>query len=293
MSELVVTGTPSIVRLSKDGGVNPLWGEGIALHDGNPAEIVLDLGAIEFIDPITLIRLRGLIDLACTEGCTIKIVSPRGALMRNYLEWMRLGADLPTSCTSDLQIRDSPDSSKVLIPVTRLGTTTDVTELERMLEDLYLAYFEGPLALLADAFTRTIGEISDNATTHGKSSVGGAYVAAQRYSNKRCVIAVGDLGIGIAAHMGRVYAGLDDETAIRLATKEGKSGTGDPQRGFGYQYVIDGIKNARIKSGELSIWSGRSRFRLLAHGGLQARRRAWAVDESTKGTWVRVELVGQ
>ncbi len=217
MSELVVTETTSVVRLSRDGGVNPLWGEGIALHDEYPAEIVLDLGAIEFIDPITLIRLRGLIDLTCTAGCTVAIISPRCTVMRSYLEWMRLGADLPTSCTSDLQTLDSPESSKVLIPVTRLGSTTDVVELERMLEDLYLAYFEGPLALLADAFTRTIGEISDNATTHGRSSFGGAYVAAQRYSNKRCVIAVGDLGIGIAAHMGQVYASLDDEDHLIIA----------------------------------------------------------------------------
>lgn len=282
-----------VVRLSEGGSVNPLWGESIELRDEYPAEVVLDLRAIAFVDPVTLIRLRGLIDVACATRCTVEILSPRNSLMRSYLEWMRLCADLPTNCSTDLRTLDSPNSSKVLIPVTRLGSTTDVTELERVLEDLYLAYFEGPLALLADAFTRTIGEISDNATTHGKSSAGGAYVAAQRYSNKKCVIAVGDLGIGIADHMAQAYTGLDDETAIRLATKEGKSGTGDPQRGFGYQYVIDGIKDARIKSGELRIWSGHSRFRLLARGGVQARRRAWAVDASTKGTWVRVELVGQ
>jgi hypothetical protein len=93
--------------------------------------------------------------------------------------------------------------------------------------------------------------------------------------------------------MRQVYPGLDDETAIRLATKDRRSGTGDPQRGFGYQYVIDGIKNERIQLGELRAWSGRSRFRLLASGGLQLRRRAWAIDKSTSGTWVSVELVGQ
>ena len=282
-----------LVRLPVDSGINRRWGEAIALHDGCLGEILLDLSETAFIDPMSLIRMRALIDLSSARGINVKIVSPRIAVVRSYLEWMHLATDLPTSCASDLKTFDAPGSSKILIPVTRLRTTTDVTDLERTLEGLYLAYFEGPLAFLADAFTWTIGEICDNATTHGKSSVGGSYLAAQRYGNSRCIIAVGDLGIGIAAHMRQVYPNLDDETAIRLATKGGESGTGDPQRGFGYQYVIDGIKNKRIQSGELSIWSGRSRCRLLARGGLQARRRAWAIDESTNGTWVRVELVGQ
>lgn len=118
--------------------MNPHWGEGITLRNEYPTEIALDLSAIEFIDPMALIRLRGLIDLACAAGCNVEILSPRSSHMRTYLEWMRLGAELPASCTSDLQVHDSPDSSKVLIPVTRVGSTTDVTELERMLEKLAL-----------------------------------------------------------------------------------------------------------------------------------------------------------
>lgn len=282
-----------LVYLPADGGVNRRWGETIALRDDCQADIVLDLSETKFVDPTSLIRMRALIDLSSAGGFKVEIVSPKDAVARSYLEWMHLATDLPSSCASDLKTIDGPGSSKVLIPVTRLRTPTDVTELERTLEDLYLAHFEGPLAPLADAFTWTIGEICDNATTHGASLAGGSYLAAQRYSNKRCIIAIGDLGIGIAAHMRQVYPDLDDETAIRLATKGGESGTGDPQRGFGYQYVIDGIKNERIQSGELRVWSGRSRFRVLARGGLQERRRAWAIDESTHGTWVGVELVGQ
>lgn len=224
----------------------------------------------------------------------MEIVSPRQPHIRSYLEWMHLATDLPAGCNSNLATLDAPGSSKILIPVRRLLTPTDVVDLDQELGDLYLAHFNGPVARLAEAFTRTVGELSDNATTHGRSSVGGSYVAAQRYNQQRCVLAVGDLGIGIPTHMRQVFPELtDDGDAIRIATIEGKSGTGDPQRGIGYQYVIDGLKNERIAKGELHVWSGWGRFRLETRSGIQERRRAWSIDEPTKGTWVRLELVGQ
>jgi hypothetical protein len=126
-----------LVRLSTDGGVNPRWGEAIPLHDDCPAGIVLDLSETEFIDPMLLIRMRALIDLSSAGGGKVEIISPHNSVVRSYLERMHLAADLPTSCTSDLKTLDAPGSSKVLIHVTRLRTPTDVTELERTLEDLY------------------------------------------------------------------------------------------------------------------------------------------------------------
>ena len=165
--------------------------------------------------------------------------------------------------------------------------------MEQELGGLYLAHFKGGLSGLAEAFTRTVGEISDNATTHGHSRVGTSYVAAQRYEHDRCVLAIGDLGVGIPEHMRRTFPGLqDDGEAIREATKEGVSGTGDPLRGVGYQYVIDGLKETKIAHGELCVWSGNGRFRVETQNGIQERRRAWSVEEATSGTWVRLELQG-
>lgn len=244
-------------------------------------------------DPLLLARLRGLIDLNAAAQRQITILPPKEDWTRKYLEFMRLASDLPANCHCDLKSLDVPGSSKILIPIRRLSAPADVEALEQALGDLYLAQFSGPLARLAEAFTRTIGEISDNATTHGKSSVGVSYVAANRHP-KGCILAIGDLGIGIPAHMRKVFPELlDDGDAIRIATREGKSGTGDPQRGIGYQYVIDGLKNAHVATGELRVWSGKGRFRVQTLAGLQERRRAWSVDEATTGTWVRVDLAGQ
>lgn len=135
-------------------------------------------------------------------------------------------------------------------------------DLDQALETLYIAHFCGKLAPLAEIFTRTIGEI-------------------------------GDLGIGIPDHLRRAIPDLgDDESAIREATKEGVSGTGDAMRGLGYQEVINALKETQVAFGELRVWSGYGRFRVETSGGRQLRRRAWMVDSQTQGTWVRVELAG-
>jgi hypothetical protein len=256
-------------------------------------DLDIDLSDLGTVNPLFLARLRALIDLNAASGGRVTIRSPKKDVTRKYLELMRLASDLPGNCDCELESLDVPGGSKILIPIRRLNSPTDVENLEQALGDLYLAHFSGPLSRLAEAFTRTVGEISDNATTHGKSSVGVSYVAANRYP-KGCILVVGDVGIGIPAHMRKAFPDLhDDGDAIRVATREGKTGTGDPQRGIGYQYVIDGLKNEHIATGELRVWSGKGRFRVQTVAGVQERRRAWSVDETTIGTWVRLDLSGQ
>jgi hypothetical protein len=280
------------IAVPPGGGPNLWWAEAVALRrvDG---DLEIDLTELDMVDPLFLARLRGLIDLNAAAGGSITIRSPKKDVTRKYLELMRLASDLPGNCDCELKSLDLLGGSKILIPIRRLSSPTDVVDLEQALGDLYLAHFSGPLAKLAEAFTRTVGEISDNATTHGKSRVGVSYVAANRYP-RGCILVVGDLGIGIPAHMRKAFSDLDDDgDAIRVATREGKSGTGDPQRGIGYQYVIDGLKNEHIATGELRVWSGKGRFRVQTVAGVQERRRAWSVDEPTIGTWVRLDLTGQ
>jgi hypothetical protein len=281
------------ISVAFDGVQDLSWAEGVALREAEPGDLVLDLSDLEMIDPLFLARIRGLIDLSAAAGSHVTILPPKKDLIRKYLEFMRLASDLPSNCDCELKSLEVPGSSKILIPIRHLSSTSDVVDLEQALGDLYLAHFSGPLSRLAEAFTRTVGEISDNATTHGKSSAGVSYVAANRYP-KGCILVVGDLGVGIPTHMRKAFPELEDDgDAIRVATREGKSGTGDPQRGIGYQYVIDGLKNEHIATGELRVWSGRGRFRVQTLGGVQVRRRAWSVDEETVGTWVRLDLAGK
>lgn len=164
------------------------WGEWVALRESPASELVLDLTKIQSADPLFLARLRAFIDWHCSIGGVVTLIRPRLPSVCAYLERMHLASDLPPGCLCEWETPRRNERSDVLIPIRRLSSPSDGDDLEQELGDLYLAHFKGGLSGLAEAFTRTIGEISDNATTHGRSTVGTSYVAAQRYDRDRCVI---------------------------------------------------------------------------------------------------------
>ncbi len=270
------------------------WGEWVQLNSTQPGrEVALDLEDLYVVGPLLLCRLRGFIDAQCAAGGGVQVTSPRSPSVRRYFNAMGLTHNLPQSCLWDLGGTSADGPRSVLLPIRRLRSPQEVAVLDHELESVLTASFTGKIGRLASAFTMTVSEMCDNATTHGESNVGFAYVAAQRIHPDRCVLAIGDLGLGIPNHIRRVYPELvRDEDAIREATREGASGTGDPERGFGYQWVIDSMKEAVVPDGDLRAWSGRGRFRVHVREGIQIRRRAWAVDQATPGTWVVLSLRG-
>lgn len=271
-----------VIHVPPHAGAGRHWGEWMILREPPVETVVLDLKELRFADPLFLARMRGFIDWHCSLGREVRITCPRLTSVQTYLERMHLASDLPASCICDLGTIGTDERSDVLIPIRRLYSPSDVDGLDQELEDLYLAHFEGPLGKLAEAFTATVGEISDNATTHGRSEVGVSYITAQRYKRNKCVLAIGDLGIGIPEHLRGVFPNpRDDGDAIREATKEGVTGTGKSDRGFGYQHVINASKETKVPRGELRIWSGHGRFRVETRGGIQARRRAWTIERAS------------
>lgn len=254
----------------------------------------MDLSRLATIGPTGLLRMRAFIDWHCFAGSTVEVIPPVASAPREYLAMMGLGADLPEACACDLGPIQAGNHSKVLIPIRRLTNVQESDRLDDELAQLLAAQFTGKIGRLAEAFTRTASEMCDNATSHGRSLMTGAYVSAQRYTQQRCVLAIGDLGVGIPEHMRSAFPNLlADDDAIRVATKEGITATGINHRGIGYQWVIDGMKDTQVPLGELRVWSGKGRFRVEVKDGVQVRRRAWPVDESTAGTWVRLRLAAQ
>jgi hypothetical protein len=270
------------------------WDEWVQLTSTAPGiDVALDLEDLDVVGPLLLCRLRGFIDAQCATGASVQITSPRSPSVRRLLNAMGLTDDLPESCFWDRGGTSTEGPRSVLLPIRRLRSTQDVAVLDYELESVLAASFTGKFGRLAEAFTMTVSEMCDNATTHGQSEVGFAYVAAQRVHPDRCVLAIGDLGVGIPNHIRRVYPELvRDEDAIREATLEGASGTGDPERGIGYQWVIDSLKDTKVPDGDLRAWSGRGRFRVQVRDGVQIGRRAWGVDQATAGAWVVLSLKG-
>jgi hypothetical protein len=284
------------IRVPADGGMSDGWGEWVLLGQPTAGEdVVLDLTRLLGVGPGTLLRLRAFIEAHSFVGNAVSVIPPETPAVRAYLSMMHLGAELPPSCSCDLG--DAPvyrDHNKVLIPVRRLHTPEESDRLDEELEQLLAAQFTGKIGRLAEAFTRTASEMCDNATSHGRSEVVGAYVSAQRYTKQRCILAIGDLGVGIPDHIRKAHPELTaDDDAIRVATLEGVTATGLGHRGIGYQWVIDGMKDTKVPLGELRVWSGQGRFRVEVRDGVQIRRRAWPVEDTTAGTWVQLLLAAQ
>jgi hypothetical protein len=184
------------VNVPAKAGNSERWGEWAILRQPPQGTVVLNLSAVRFADPLFLLRLRGFIEWHCHNGHAVRVVRPQSGALRNYLARMQLDQDLPASCKCDLGRVRPRKLDDVLIPIRRLTPQRDSDELDDELAALLYAQFTEDLGGFGDAFTRTVSEMCDNATTHGSSDVGHAYITAQRYRQGRCVLAIGDLGMG-------------------------------------------------------------------------------------------------
>jgi hypothetical protein len=182
------------INVPRDAGTSQRWGEWVVLREPPEETVVMNLSKLGFADPLFVLRLRGFIDWHCSNGRSVRLARPESNAVHNYLARMRVNEDLPEACSADFRAVRAQARSDVLIRVRRLASTLDSDALDDELGALYSAHFTGRMGEFAEAFTRTVSEMCDNATTHGRSDVGAAYVTAQRYRSERCVLAVGDLG---------------------------------------------------------------------------------------------------
>jgi hypothetical protein len=289
----VLTGEPIAIGMTPGCGKSRRWGERLPLRPAPRRPLLLDLSRLVFADPLYLVRLRAFIDCHAGRGHAVEVVPPTSREVCNYLARMGLTDDLPASCSfslSQVRVRDLPD---ILIPLTRLQDTMEAGLLDDKVGELLQAHFPGQLAHLGDAFAAAIGELTDNATTHGQSEHG-TYIAAQRYEESRCVLAIADLGVGIPAHIRRAYPHLtDDGDAIADATRAAITASTPKSkrshRGYGYEHLIDEMLVTNVPYGSLRIWSGSGRFNLTVIDGHTQQRRGWK-SEATAGASIRVEL---
>lgn len=106
-------------------------------------------------------------------------------------------------------------------------------------------------------------------------------------------LAIGDLGMGIPAHVRQQNPKLGpDEQAIEEATRAGVSGAqieGQASRGYGFHWVFEEARNTALSYAQLDIRSGRGRYvaRLDPAGNLSGQRRTAG---NKLGTWITFEL---
>lgn len=273
-------------------GADAGWGGDLHCLPSEHDDIVVDLSSLRFAVPSFLLRLRSFIDWHCIQGTSVEVLMPDNPDVNHYLMRMRLGRDLPRQATlTDALHVQEHDRGSVLIPLTRLASLPDVDQLDYDLQGLMSAHFsQGNMPQLAKTFHQAVAELCGNAAEHGGDSRIGAYIAAQRYQNSRCSLAISDLGIGVPTHLRQRYASWSDEHALEKVTEPGVSGVvDDPHRGYGLAYVLEAAERSALRSATVQIRSG-SAMATAQVVGNRTTRQAQSRSGDLPGTWLAVEL---
>jgi hypothetical protein len=249
----------------------------------------IDLAQLRWATPFDIVALAVIWTRLVEAGATPTIDLPQDAAVRAQLvgegladvidaEW---GAGGPTSTESPL-IRlvrlDSPEDWDFLTADlwTEVNMAIDDTDLVRRTFDI-------------------LGELIDNAGTHGKSSTG-TFVCVQRHDGEEgsgqpaLWLGVADGGRGIPSHLrlNPKYKDISaDERLIQLARKPWVTGTRD-QRGWGLVEVFEEASAAGVS--EMLIRSGRGE----GYFKLRAAARPYAMYRRLRpkipGTWIHLKV---
>jgi hypothetical protein len=255
-------------------------------RQGRQDELVLDAYELAFASPLDLAAMVALGRSATSRGATTTFIVPRNADIACYLERMNLFANLPVGSrvigTVPAQHRN--DRADILVEVLPVCADT-VQGLVDRIGRVALRHLESPAGRLA---FQSIGELIDNAVSHGASDIG-AFAAAQAYTGRTTgrrgvEFAICDTGIGIMQHLRRNPQHRDIETertALMRAMQRGVTGTAD-RRGNGLADLFKVTEAAGYT--RLVLRSGRGLASVVARQHDQRRRDVEAVDR-IRGTW--------
>jgi hypothetical protein len=252
----------------------------------DPGHLVLDMRQLTFVSPLELAAIAALAHTAESLDVPATLYVPDENDISSYLARMDLRAILPpgSRIIGPVPEQQRLDRSDKLVEVMQVSAETEDELMDRI--------GRVALAQLDPAFSRravqSIGELVDNAVSHGASAIG-AFAAAQSYTGRTSKrrgleFAICDTGIGILEHlrMNPAYRGLqDDQDALAHALRPGVTGTGD-KRGNGLADLFNVTDNAGYSLLVLRSGTGLASVAARQHD----RRRAYAAtaDEIT-GTW--------
>jgi hypothetical protein len=253
--------------------------------------VVLDARALRFAVPAFLLRLRAFVEWHQERGHSVEVLAPTNAAMAAYMARMRIADGLRDGSFVGLPEISAHGDSDVLIPITQLREFQEVDELGERVFQLFLGHCDDDVSVFASAMHMAVSELCANAVEHGANPCG-CYVAAQRYErpHRHTVLALGDLGVGIPAHMRKEFDQLKgDRTALREALKEGVTATGRDERGIGFTSVAEEAMNSRMRYAALDIHSGRAQLQqVVTPEGISAVTTASAPNKI--GTWLTFEI---
>jgi len=245
----------------------------------------LDLERVEWVTPFDATVLALEYRRATLRGARPHVSVPLDEAVRNYAVAVGLPEHVPGRWREGSAVAVHPP----LVPLHRID---EPYEWDDLLEDLWprvRAQLGDPA--VARRMFDILGELVDNAATHGWSRAG-VFVCAQIHTGTTTSldpgiwVAVADGGVGIPEHLRRNarYASIAaDEELLALARKPGVTGTAD-RRGYGLWETLEAA--AAIGSGQVMIRSGNAEARFWVGDGRVQTARYRTLSRPLCGTWV-------
>jgi hypothetical protein len=241
----------------------------------------IDLSEASWLTPFDIVAIAALRARLEAEGEPANLVPPLTPAVREYAAAVGLLRGQG----------DRPVPRGLVLGLMRLPTADAWDDLLGEIAPEFVTALPGGLGPRG---LDVLGELIDNAGTHGSSDAG-TFVCAQHYEGGCGLpaglwIGVADAGRGIPGHLrlNPRYAEVDrDEDLIRLARRPWVTGTRD-RRGWGLVAVFEGA--AGETGGDILIRSaaGEGTFRVRPEGRPFARY--GARTPRLPGTWVHVRL---
>lgn len=270
-------------------GSQPLLSSRRLLEPDFPGELVVDARELDFATPLDLTAITALAHSHVVQGDRVRLLLPNDLGVASYLERMDLLNRLPYRCEFDRTVRAKAraDRSDSLLEITPVKSTTEGAAASARVFGVARANLGDHLGALT---LRVVGELIDNAASHGRSETG-SFVAVQIYpSARRLEFAVCDTGVGILEHLKGNPAHQDlnrDHEALTRALEPGVSGEREA-RGNGLPDLL-----------KMAGGAGRTRLVIRSGNGLLSTNsgvenpstRSDSVPDSVKGTWAWLRVM--
>ncbi|XVQ11116.1 hypothetical protein ACQP1W_00620 [Spirillospora sp. CA-255316] len=248
-----------------------------------PGQCVIAARELSFVTPLDLTAITALAHSRAAGGDRVRLLLPGDPRVTSYLERMDLMNRLPGRCELDRTVRAKgrADRSDSLLEITPVTSTAEGAVASERVFSVARANLGEQLGALT---VRVVGELIDNAASHGASETG-SFAAAQIYLlQRRLEFAVCDTGVGVLEHLRRNPTHLDlnlDHEALTRALQPGASGEREV-RGNGLPDLLQMAGDA-----------GRTRLVLRSGNGLlhttsgvdNPSARSGPVPDKVKGTW--------
>jgi hypothetical protein len=244
-------------RLATIGWANPLLRDTVSLLKGPPADVIVDLSDVTFVDPFGVTYLAACVQRGLEQGSRVRIRPPRDGAVSTHLQNVGFYQSFGIGEHFPARRPSSPDRVDLV----------HIKELEPGFIDRLLDFLEVIQPFkpgLRSSMRLALIELVQNFAEHS-GSLAGAWASGQfhPYSKEtkapRVTLCVLDLGRGIPATLRTVkeHRRCMDKTLVERATIEGVSSAG-PSRGWGLSTIRKFVKS---NGGTMTIVSGAGRVR--------------------------------